>query len=231
MTGQIIRRRWYSAALESGVAGLNVAYSPDLGFATVDEEIAALVAAAAEIFTDLSARVTRVDPPLGDCTSVFDTHWHVGVASAFEGLPDDKLKLLDPGLDHFVLEGRKISLMDYVAAQNARTALGQAMRGFHEEYDLLILPTTAATAFPVERRAPPGIGDDDWAAWSPFSYPFNLTMQPALSVPAGFNRAGLPVGLQIVGAVHQDALVLRAGRAFERATEYGRQHPTRPQAG
>jgi len=215
----------YLAALESGVDGLNIGFSANLGFATVDGEIVGLIAAAAQVFGDLGARVTEVDPPLGDCTPVFDTHWHVGVASAFEGLPDDKLKLLDPGLDYFVIEGRKVTLMEYVAAQNARTALGQAMRGFHQKYDLLILPTTAMPAFPVERRAPPGIGEDDWAAWSPFSYPFNLTMQPALSLPAGFNSAGLPVGLQIVGAMHQDALVLRAGRAFEQATGHGTRRP------
>lgn len=215
----------YFEQLENGVGGLRIAFSPDLGFATVDDEISRLIAAAAITFSDLGARVTEVDPPLGDCTPIFDTHWHVGVASAFDGLPDDKLKLLDPGLDRFVLEGREITLMAYVAAQNSRTALGQAMRGFHEAFDLLILPTTAASAFPVERRAPPGVGDDDWAAWSPFSYPFNLTMQPALSVPAGFNAAGLPVGLQIVGGMHQDALVLRAARAFEQATGYGELRP------
>ena len=215
----------YLAQLEQGVDGMKIAFSPNLGFATVDDEVARLVGAAAKIFGELGALVTEVDPPLGDTVATFDTHWHVGVASAFEGLPDDKLKLLDPGLDHFVIAGRKISLMAYVAAQNARTALGQAMRGFHQDYDLLILPTTAVPAFPVERRAPPGIGEDDWAAWSPFSYPFNLTMQPALSLPAGFSAAGLPVGVQIVGAMYQDALVLRAARAFEQATNYGERRP------
>ena len=128
-------------------------------------------------------------------------------------------------MDRFVLAGREISLMDYVSAQNARIALGQAMRKFHEKFDLLILPTTAVTAFPVERRAPPGVGEDDWAAWSPFSYPFNLTQQPVLSLPAGFTSSGLPVGLQIVGGMHQDRLVLRAGRAFEQATNYGERRP------
>ncbi|MDP6590554.1 MAG: amidase, partial [Alphaproteobacteria bacterium] len=159
----------YLAELEGGVEDLRIAYSANLGFAAVDDDISRLIGAAAQLFSDLGARVEAVDPPLGDCTQIFETHWHVGVASAFEGLPDEKLELLDPGLDRFVLAGREISLMAYVVAQNARTALGQAMRGFHEQYDLLILPTTAVTAFPVERRAPPGIGEDDWAAWSPFS--------------------------------------------------------------
>ncbi len=215
----------YLADVESGVGGLKIAFSPHLGFAQVDEEVSCLIAAAAQLFADLGAEVTQIDPPLGDCTEIFETHWHVGVAAAFDGLPEEKLKLLDPGLDRFVLAGREVPLMNYVAARNARISLGQAMRNFHETYDLLILPTTAVPAFPVERRAPPGIGDDDWAAWSPFSYPFNLTKQPALSVPAGFTEAGLPVGLQIVGGMYRDALVLRAGRAFERATGYGERRP------
>ena len=71
-------------------------------------------------------------------------------------------------------------------------------------------------AFPVENRDPPGVAPDDWNAWTPFSYPFNMTMQPALSVPMGFTKAGLPLGLQIVGGMYADARVLRAGRAFER---------------
>ncbi len=66
--------------------------------------------------------------------------------------------------------------------------------------------------------------EDDWSAWTPFSYPFNLTLQPAATVPAGFTEAGLPVGLQIVGGMYQDAMVLRAARAFEKATSFGERH-------
>ena len=211
----------YAADLERGIQGLKVAYSPDLGFAKVDPEVAKNVAAGAQVFSELGAEVDEVDPGIGDCTDVFNTHWHVGVANAMSGVPDDALKLLDRGLDKFVLEGRGVALMTYADAQNERVVLGRKMRLFHETYDLLILPTTAVPAFPVERRAPPGMDEDDWSAWTPFSYPFNLTLQPAATVPAGFTEAGLPTGLQIVGAMYQDALVLRAARAFEKATSFG----------
>ena len=212
----------YTANLETGIKGLKVAYSPDLGFARVDPEVAKNVAAAAKVFAELGAEVDQVDPGLGDCTDVFTTHWHVGVANAMAGVPDETLKLLDPGLDKFVLEGREVPLMAYADAQNERAVLGRKMRLFHETYDLLILPTTSVPAFPVERRAPPGMDEDDWSAWTPFSYPFNLTLQPAATVPGGFTDAGLPTGLQIVGAMYQDALVLRAARAFEKATSFGK---------
>ncbi len=145
----------YLANLEAGVGGLKIAFSPDLGFAQVDGEISRLIAAAAQLFADLGAVVEQNDPPLGDCTEIFETHWLVGVASAFDGLPEEKLGLLDPGLDKFVLAGRSVPLMAYTAARSARIALGQAMREFHKTYDLLILPTTALPAFLSDCRSLP----------------------------------------------------------------------------
>lgn len=215
----------YQAALDNDVKGLRVAYCPDLGFATVDPEVAAIVAAAARTLEGLGAHVEEADPGIGDTTPVFNTHWHVGVANALGGLPDDKLALLDPGLDDFVREGRGIPLMDYVGAQNARMEIGQKMRAFHERFDVMLLPTTAVPAFPADRRAPPGIDEDDWAAWTPFSYPFNLTLQPAISVPAGFTESGLPVGVQLVGGMYADATVLRVAHAFETANPLHDRHP------
>ena len=217
--------RDYRDGLGAGAKGLRVAFSPDLGFARVDPEVAAHVAASARRFEDIGAHVDEVDPGIGDVTWIFDIHWQVGVANALGKAPPEALALLDPGLDKFVLAGSRVQLADYLEAQNARIAVGQKMRLFHQRYDLLILPTLAVPAFPVDRRAPPGADEDDFAAWTPFSYPFNLTLQPALSVPCGFTEAGLPIGLQIVGAIYQDALVLRAARAFEHANPLHDRHP------
>ena len=90
------------------------------------------------------------------------------------------------------------------------------MARFHERYDLLLTPTLATPAFAVGHDVPPdGSFGDDWIGWTPYSYPFNLTLQPAATVPCGLTAAGLPVGLQIVGPMHRDDLVLRASRAFE----------------
>jgi aspartyl-tRNA(Asn)/glutamyl-tRNA(Gln) amidotransferase subunit A len=183
----------YSAAIALPVKGLRIAYCPDLGFAKLDREVARALDAAAKTFEALGSYVELADPGIGDVAPIIRTHWLVGLANALGGLPDEKLKLLDPGLDDFVRMGRSISLMDYVAAQNKRVALGQSMRLFHERWDLLLLPTTAVPAFPANRRAPPNVGEDDWAAWTPFSYPFNLTLQPAVSVPCGFTADGRPM--------------------------------------
>jgi aspartyl-tRNA(Asn)/glutamyl-tRNA(Gln) amidotransferase subunit A len=103
--------------------------------------------------------------------------------------------------------------------------LGTLMGALHQRYDLLVTPTMPLAAFPLGRDAPPDWPSEDWTSWTPYTYPFNLTQQPALSVPCGFTGDGRPVGLQIVGPRHADGLVLRAGRAYERATDWSTRRP------
>ena len=90
------------------------------------------------------------------------------------------------------------------------------MQAFHATYDLLLTPTLPVAAFDAGVELPAASDAERWTAWTPFSFPFNLTQQPAATVPCGFTKAGLPAGLQIVGRMHDDATVLRAARAFER---------------
>jgi len=91
------------------------------------------------------------------------------------------------------------------------------MNLFHCDFDLLVTPTVAVRAFDVGREIPPSADSKRWTDWTPFTYPFNLTGQPAATIPCGFTRAGLPIGLHIVGPRYADSLVLRAARAFESA--------------
>ena len=107
--------------------------------------------------------------------------------------------------------------MDYLSALGRRAELGAGLRRFHESYDLLLTPTLPLAAFAAGVERPDPARQPRWLNWAPFSHPFNLTQQPAASVPCGRTAAGLPVGLQIVGPMHGDALVLRAARAFETA--------------
>ncbi|WP_199899535.1 amidase family protein [Sneathiella glossodoripedis] len=111
-------------------------------------------------------------------------------------------------------------MADYFDATVARAELGGLMREFHQTYDLLLTPSVAVTAFEAGRLGPEVKGAaeaDDWVDWTPFSYPFNLTQQPACSIPCGVASNGLPVGLQIVGPMHEDTKVLSAALAFENA--------------
>ena len=104
--------------------------------------------------------------------------------------------------------------------------LGQLMGRFHQDFDVLITPTLPLPAFPVGQDVPDGSPSPDWTSWTPYTYPFNMTQQPALSVPCGFTTAGLPVGLQIVAARHADATVLRVGQAYQSVTDWHRRTPT-----
>ncbi len=204
--------RDYRGGLDDGVRGLKLAYSPRLGFAAVEAQVAALVETAARAFADFGAVVEEAEPGFDDPTDIFKTHWYVGAANLLRDYAADARAVMDPGLIEIAEEGAAIGLMDYQRAVARRGALGQRMNLFHRDYDLLLTPTLPITAFAADPAR-----QSRWIDWTPFSYPFNLTQQPACTVPCGFTRAGLPVGLQIVGPMHADALVLRAARAYEAA--------------
>jgi aspartyl-tRNA(Asn)/glutamyl-tRNA(Gln) amidotransferase subunit A len=209
--------------LNGGVEGLRIAYSPTLGYAKVEREVADLVASAAKVFESLGAHVEEVVAPFEDPTDTFRVHFFAGIAHSTRLFNESQLALLDPDLLKVLERARKVTLTDYMTAIDKRGALGRATRAFHEKYDLLVTPTLAVAAFEAGRLTPDG-KSDDWTAWTPFTYPFNLTGQPAATVPCGFVRGDRPVGLQIVAGMYQDALVLRAARAFESARPQSR-HP------
>ena len=205
----------YRHGLDGGVGGLRIAYARTLAGATVDPEIAALVEAAALGFRALGATVDEVAPDLPDTNPVFRILWFAGAANLLRSYTPEQQALMDPGLREIAAEGQRIGLLDYLAAQKARESVGQTMKAFHQRYDLLLTPTLPIPAFEAGIEFLPG--QQRWPDWTPFSYPFNLTQQPAITVPAGLTRTGLPAGLQIVGPMHEDGLVLRAAAAYERA--------------
>jgi aspartyl-tRNA(Asn)/glutamyl-tRNA(Gln) amidotransferase subunit A len=211
------------------LAGLRIAYSPTLGFAgaasILDPEVAESTAAAAAIFESLGAHVTQVDPPITDPVEEFHALWFAGAAATVAGLPADRLADLDPGLAEIAEEGRRLSAVDYLRANNRRMELGLAMGRFHLDHDLLITPTLPIPAFAAGREVPVGWPAPRWTSWTPFTYPFNMTQQPAASVPCGFTATGLPIGLQVIGPRHADALVLAACQVFEEAHPLWQRRP------
>ncbi|MCW2308886.1 amidase [Rhodobium gokarnense] len=217
-------RDWYSridrdfdpcAGLNDGVRGLRIAYSPDLGYVNVDPEIAAAVAAAVAEFGRMGATVETVDPGFACPLDTFHKHWFAGALNRCRDVSGDALKELDPGLAEIIEEARGYSLLDYMTAVDARAVLGRTMRQFLDTYDLLITPSVPIRPFTAGLEVPEGSGCKRWTEWAAFSYPFNLTQQPACSIPCGFTSDGLPIGLQIVGPMEGDALVLRAAKAYE----------------
>jgi aspartyl-tRNA(Asn)/glutamyl-tRNA(Gln) amidotransferase subunit A len=207
--------RDFLAGIEGGARGLRIAYSPDLGYAKVDPEIAAACAAVAGQFTALGAEVEEVGKIFDSPRDHLLTLWHAGAARLLSAFPVEKHALCDPGLVAMAAEGWRIGGADYVGADMARTALGARMAEFHRHHDLLLTPMMPVPALPVAQDLNDPANETSWIDWSPFSYPFNMTRQPAASIPCGLTGAGLPIGLQIVGPLYREDLVLRAARAFE----------------
>lgn len=211
------------------LAGMRVAFSPRLGYVKyVHEDVERAVAAAPLVLADLGANVEAVDPGFADHERLFALLWTSGAWNLLRKLPAEKLPLVDPGLRNAADHGSRYSLADHLDAAAERAALGAHMCRFHAEWDVLVTPTVAVPAFEVGRVEPhSAFANGGWTWWTPFSYPFNLTQQPSISVPCGFTAAGLPVGLQIVGPMHREDVVLRVAHAYEQATDH---HLKRPAA-
>ena len=201
--------------LEQGVRDLRIAWSPDLGYAKVDPEVLSIVKKSITVFQDLGAKIEEKHPGFENPEGIFRTHWFSGAAFLLRSIKQKNL--IDPGLVEVASQGEKITAQELLEAQQKRGALGVHMNLFHRDYDLLVTPTLSVPAFDVGKEFPETSGGRRWTDWTPFTYPFNLTQQPAASIPCGFTQGGLPVGLQIVGPRYADALVLRAARAFESA--------------
>jgi aspartyl-tRNA(Asn)/glutamyl-tRNA(Gln) amidotransferase subunit A len=217
----------YLRELGRGVRGLRVAYADDLGFAeAVDPEVARLAAAGARAFRELGCRLTTIRPRWPSPRASWFAIFYGGLATRL-GPYRDRREEIEPGLMNLVDTYGAAPLGAYVQAWFDRTQWWEHPRALFERYDLLLTPTVACPAFPVGLDNPTEIAGKPVQpiSWTPFTFPFNLTGQPAASVPCGFTKGGLPVGLQVVGRRFEDATVLRAAAAFERARPWREARP------
>ena len=212
----------FTAGLDDGVRDLRIAWSPRLGYVKhLDPEVEAATAKAARVFESLGAHVDTVDPGFAEPIDILSAIWFGVSASIVDAVPEARRGEMDPDFRRMAERGRGTSRTDYLTAQARRAELYRHMLRFHERYDLLLTPQMPIPALEAGRVTPAdGRFGDDWINWSPYTYPFNLTGQPAASVPCGFASDGLPIALQIVGPPRNDALVLRAARAFEAAMPF-----------
>ena len=208
----------YATAMEGGVKGLRIAFSPALGYLKVDNDVADLVRKAAEGFAALGATVDEVDPGFPDPRRAREVLWWAGATYRTRHLTAEQRALMDPGLREVVEEkASALTLTDYMEAMQARAELGTAMRQFHDRYDLLLTPATPFTAYLADHDGVDEATKQRWTDRPSLTFPFNLTGQPAVSVPCGMIPDGLPAGLQIVGRMYDDITVMRAARAWEQA--------------
>ncbi|WP_088280238.1 amidase [Ideonella sp. A 288] len=208
----------YLATLEHGIRGLRVAWSPTLGYArNVHPEVAEACERAVRKLVDLGADVEATDPGFDDPLEITTGLWFVGAWTVWNTLTPAQQAVADPDFAAEAQLGSAYSALEVQQLTLRRGALGSHMRQFMQGVDLLITPTVAVPAFEARPAGQGAMSPEALLGWTPFSYPFNLTQQPACTIPCGLTRDGLPIGLQIVGPMFGDALVLRAARAYERA--------------
>ncbi len=217
-------------ATRADVSGLRIAYSPDLGFADVDPEIAAICADAVRAFEELGCRVEQADPGWPDPEqAMWEGLWAPTYASMLEAADWDRWAgQVDEQLIELMHFGAKVSPLDIARADAIRGGMWDAFARLMGSYDLLISPTLSLQTFPLDRFAPESLDGQplrrQLLGWL-MTYPFNMLGTPAISVPAGFTASGLPVGLQIAGGLHADAAVLQAAASFERVRPWTQHRP------
>ncbi|HEX3347726.1 MAG TPA: amidase family protein [Acetobacteraceae bacterium] len=210
------------------LAGRRIAYSADLGHARVDPEVATLVRGAAERFVAAAgAPMEEVTPEWGkDGPELIRLFWPAHMSRYARFLPEWEQRM-DPSLVACTRAGAAVTMMDYQAARERKYAYVTRIHQFFDEWDFLITPTVSVAAFPAERLQPEHWPQHawDWLSWAEFSYPFNMSWNPAATVPCGFTADGLPVGLQIVGRRFDDLGVLQMSAAFEQALPWAQLRP------
>jgi aspartyl-tRNA(Asn)/glutamyl-tRNA(Gln) amidotransferase subunit A len=217
----------YVGRLDEGVAGLKVAYSPDLGYLKVDDDVAAVVRASVSAFEEAGCHVEEVNPGWDDPIDMEHCLFATTIATMWGDFEAQWGEKMDPGLVAMIHYGRRFSALEYTRAAGQRLLYYDRVRSFFDRYDLLLTPSLSVAAFPAERLIPEHWEQHhwDWLRWAGFSYPFNLTWLPAATCPCGFNKEGLPVGLQIVAGRNRDLRVLQASRAFELARPWAQHRP------
>lgn len=220
----------YVAAVQrpfEALRGLRVAWSVDFGYAAVDPEVRRLTTTAAERFADFGCQVEAVQPGWDDPRVHAALAWYVSYAARFGERYEERPDWFEASFAEMIEAGRRVTGVDHARTALARTAFYEQVRSFFEPYDLLLTPQMPVGAWPIEQapetiegRPTPSMFDR-----LSFTFPFNLTGQPAASVPCGFTSEGLPVALQIVGRWHADTLVLQAAAACEQAAPWSQTRP------
>lgn len=210
----------YLARCEQPLRALRIGYCPTLFETPVDPVIAAAMQAAVQTMAHaLPVKITTLTLDWQDPLSIFETLWVGGRGIAYGKALVDQMDLLDPGFAELIKRSAEYDLAGYLSAVQQRAAFANQVHALFEEYDLLVMPTLPILPFSAEGVAPEGYEGQDgavpWARWTPFTYPFNITGNPAASMPCGFSPNGLPIGLQVVGPRFADAEVLQFCAAFE----------------
>lgn len=217
----------FLADLDTPVAGMRIAWSPDLGHIPVEPEIVAKTEAAARAFKERGCEVDTYDGALPDPAPILEVLYAGFQAGAHGRRPESELAEMDPELVKIIERGKQLTASDMGQAAIARARYWEAIRPIFDRYDLLLTPTISVPPFELGIVGPATVSERavGHLGWT-LCYPFNYTGQPAATVPCGFTTDGLPIGLQIVGRRFADATVLQAAAAFEGIRPWRDIHPS-----
>lgn len=197
---------------DTPINGLRIAWSPTLGYAKPTQEVLKITERAALRFEELGCSVELVEKLFDDPIDVWTADFYAGIGVT---LKDENKDHLDPALADVLKHTLDESVESYYAKVFRRYKLRENIRQFFTNYDLLLTPTLPVSSLNAGVNVPPELPDRNLVSWSYYTYPFNLTGNPAASIPCGFDREGMPVGLQMVAGFNQEADLLKAAASFE----------------
>lgn len=224
----------FLSAARSGFRPKRVAYSPDLGITPVDPEVVEITRRAAYKFAELGAVVEEAHPDFSAAHDAFNVLRARNFAISKKPLLDKQRALLKPEVIWNIEKGLSLGMSDILRAEEARAAMYANVLTFFERFDVICTPATIVPPFPVENRyveSVNGVKFDNYVHWLAIAYAFTLVGCPAISIPCGFTREGLPVGLQIAARPRGEAKLLPAAKALEGVLGMVDQVPIDPRRG
>ena len=211
-----------AGACDAAVADLRIAYSPTLGYARPDPDVGAIVAEAARTFEGLGCKVELVENVFEkDPADLWTAEFYAGVGTRLRRFVETQRDLLDPAVADVLDAALAQDMRDYYEKVFERYALRDKVRTFFQTYDLLLSPVLPVSSLDAGKNIPDHLQDRNLVSWVYYTYPFNLTGQPAATVCAGIAADGMPVGLQIVGRALGEYDVIRAAAVYERTKPAG----------
>jgi Asp-tRNA(Asn)/Glu-tRNA(Gln) amidotransferase A subunit family amidase len=207
----------YLAACEAPVEGMRVAWSPTLGYARPVPGVVEITEQAVRTLESVGCSVDLVEEVMDDPVDLWIAEFYAGAGTRLKDALRNSRELLDPAVADVLDGALGGTLEEYYAKVFARYELREKVRQFFEPYDLLVTPTLPVPAFGAGVNVPPELSERNVVSWVYYTYPFNLTGNPAASIPCGFTGEALPVGLQLVAKTNREVDLLRAGAAFEAA--------------
>jgi Asp-tRNA(Asn)/Glu-tRNA(Gln) amidotransferase A subunit family amidase len=216
----------FVGACERDPRPLRIAWSPTYGYAPADPEVVAIARSAAQAFAALGCAVDEVASPFGeDAAELWTAEFYAGVAARLGATLASRRELLDPEVAAIVDQALAQPVADHYRLVAGRYAFRERVRAFFDRYDLLLSPTLPVAGVDAGVTIPPGLAGRNLVTWVCYTYPFNLTGQPAASIPAGFTAEGLPVGLQLVARPWREEDLFAAAAALESAQPWADRRP------